>query len=559
LKIEKERSTIDQQNRRCRNALLSCSSLVILSHGMATARRKIMRMRAAQKSPSSQTEANLSLIPDQARLLSDRYTGVERRRHVRKNLKLLVSFELQERKLIGHTATLSMGGLCIISDIAISQGTPLTLQCALADLCYLNLSGQVVYCDAGAASPHYVIGAKFSGTREWEEKILLSAIDYLSENPDTQESCLLSVLVSEDVLALESKEFYVRRRQLELTKERRQTRQSCIHAAKITGWGSYLPPTEITNEDVNSMLKIRGSKTKFADVVGHLTGIQSRRYAGSKIFPSDLAVEASRIALKNANIDPQNVDVIVSCGVARDVEEPATSYIIQEKLGAVNAYCFDLANACNGFISALDVVDSFIASGRCETGLVAVGDVLSQYVTWDAHSKKDLHMSSMSYTFGDAGGAAVLQPLKAGDEQGIRARWFLSDGSYWRVAVIPLMDTGLRYFKSNAANIEAAALEHVPGGVKEVMKMLDWDIDHIALIIPHQVSAQIIEGLFLEKLAMPREKIYWSFPNHGNVGAASMPVALCTAVDEGRLRPGDKVLLVGGSGGFGAGVMGLVM
>ena len=168
-------------------------------------------------------------------------------------------------------------------------------------------------------------------------------------------------------------------------------------------------------------------------------------------------------------------------------------------------------------------------------------------------------MSSMSYTFGDAGGAAVLQPIKAGDEQGIRARWFLSDGSYWRVAVIPLIDTVLRYFKSNAANIEAAALEHVPGGVEEVMKMLDWDIDRIALIIPHQVSAQIIEGLFFEKLAMPREKIYWSFPKHGNVGAASMPVALCTAVDEGRLSPGDKVLLVGGSGGFGAGVMGLVM
>ncbi|MES4784481.1 MAG: ketoacyl-ACP synthase III, partial [Nitrospiraceae bacterium] len=87
--------------------------------------------------------------------------------------------------------------------------------------------------------------------------------------------------------------------------------------------------------------------------------------------------------------------MIISCGVARDVEEPATAYIIQEKLGAYNAYCFDLANACNGFISAMDVLDSFIASGRCELGLVAVGDILSQYVTWNTSSKRDLHLSSM--------------------------------------------------------------------------------------------------------------------------------------------------------------------
>ncbi|MER3422769.1 MAG: hypothetical protein C4293_05610, partial [Nitrospiraceae bacterium] len=126
-------------------------------------------------------------------------------------------------------------------------------------------------------------------------------------------------------------------------------------------------------------------------------------------------------------------------------------------------------------------------------------------------------------------------------------------------AVIPLIDSDRRYFKSNAANIEAAALEHVPGGVETVMKALNWDINDIALIIPHQVSAQIIENLFYKRLGMPQEKIYWSFPDHGNVGAASMPVALCAALAEGKLTPGDKVLLVGGSGGFGAGVIGLVI
>jgi len=306
-------------------------------------------------------------------------------------------------------------------------------------------------------------------------------------------------------------------------------------------------------------LNLNGLKTKFGDVVGSVTGIQSRRYAGSQVCPSDLAIEASRQALKNAGIDARDIDVLISCGVARDVEEPATAYIIQQKLGASNAYCFDLANACNGFISALDVMDSFIASGRCEIGLVAVGDVLSQYVTWDATSRKDLHLSSMSYTFGDGGGAAVVERVNKGETQGIRARWFLSDGSYWRVAVIPLIDTDHRLFKSNAANIEEAALRHVPGGVREVMETLNWTLDDIALVIPHQVSSQINENLFFKELGMPPEKIFWSFPRHGNVGAASMPVALCAAIEQGRAKTGDKILLVGGSGGFGAGVIGLVL
>ena len=121
------------------------------------------------------------------------------------------------------------------------------------------------------------------------------------------------------------------------------------------------------------------------------------------------------------------------------------------------------------------------------------------------------------------------------------------------------MDTDSRLFKSNAPNIEEAALRHVPGGVREVMDRLHWKLDDIALIIPHQVSSQINENLFYKELGMPREKIFWSFPEHGNVGAASMPVALCAAIDQGRAKVGDKILLVGGSGGFGAGVIGLVL
>jgi 3-oxoacyl-[acyl-carrier-protein] synthase-3 len=168
-------------------------------------------------------------------------------------------------------------------------------------------------------------------------------------------------------------------------------------------------------------------------------------------------------------------------------------------------------------------------------------------------------MSAMSYTLGDGGGAVVLQRIKPNEQQGIHARWFLSDSSYWRIAVVPLIDAEKRRFKSNAAGIEQAAMRHVPSGVRAVMDMLKWSFDDIDLIVPHQVSSPIIENLFFKELRAPREKVFWSFPSHGNVGAASMPVAFCQAQKEGRLRPGDKILLVGGSGGFGAGVIGLIV
>jgi len=121
------------------------------------------------------------------------------------------------------------------------------------------------------------------------------------------------------------------------------------------------------------------------------------------------------------------------------------------------------------------------------------------------------------------------------------------------------MNSSKRLFMSNGVEIERAALEYVPTGVEETMRMLEWDVDDIDLIIPHQVASHIIENLFYKTLHMPPEKVYWSFPRHGNIGAASIPVALCEALNEGRAKIGDKVLLVGGSGGFGVGVIGLVL
>lgn len=483
------------------------------------------------------------------------------REYPRYSLTIPVLLQLHDgREIVGTTQDFGSGGFRAALNCPLEISTPLTLTCALAEVCYLTLAGQVVTCDPAVdQSDPCVVSVKFSAVRDWEVQILESAVQALTEDASTVAKSLLTIGIAKDTMALEAGDWYAR--MPELKKETpHPVRQSCVHASKIIGWGAYLPPNKVTNEDVNEFLRVEGEKTRFGDVIGTVTGIRSRRYASSRYYPSDLAAEASKIALKNAGVDPKDLEVIISCGVTRDVEEPATAYIIQEKLGAKNAYCFDLANACNGFLSALDVLDSFIASGRCELGLVAVGDTLSQFVTWAPHSKKDLHRSSMGYTFGDGGGAAVVQRVSADDHRGMRARWFLSDGACWKVAVIPLMnvDTDKRLFKSNGMLIERIASYYIPIGIRETLKALQWDVDDIDVVIPHQVGLHVVTEILYKGFGIPPEKVAWPFPECGNVGAASMPVAVYSALQEGRLKQGDRVLFVGGSGGFGAGIMGLV-
>ena len=496
----------------------------------------------------------VGIVQDHRRLAS------QVRRYEREAFKIPIRLKLQDKEISGYTHDICPEGLLVFTDVALSPGAPMDLKFSFGEnICHLNISGQVVFCHLSqeGEAPRHSIGIKFSGIRDFEKSILTSVVEELKQGPTIQEKSLLNILVSQDTLVQEVVDFSLRiPRSFEEVPG--TIHKSCIHASKIIGWGSYLPDKEVTSSDINEILSAKGYK-HVGDVVKHLTGIKTRRYVSKNQYPSDMAVQASRSALKNAGVEPEDLEVIIFCGVSRDVEEPATANIVREKIGAKNAYVFDLSNACNGFVSGIDVLDSFILSGRCEIGLVVAGEVMSQYITWEPHSRKDLKLSAMSYTFGDGGGAAVVCRVREGEEQGIRASWFLSDSSYWDVAVIPLLNGHDRLFKSVGSKIEDAALKHVPVGVEEIMRMLKWDISEIDLIIPHQVSSHIIKNLFYDRLGMPPEKVFWSFPRHGNVGAASMPVAVCEAFKEGQLKSGDKVLLVGGSGGFGVGIMGLIV
>jgi len=484
------------------------------------------------------------------------------RSHERLNFHIPIRLKLRDKEVQGHTGNISQDGLLLACSMVVKVGTPLTLQFSFGkDFCYMNISGQVVFSTpmGNGSQGRQAVGIKFSGIRDWEQKVLISAVQELNQNSAIRENSLLSVGVCEDDLAIEAARFHIEKTSL-LPQSRSAIRQSCIHASKIIGWGAYLPPLQITSADITDKLEQSGYKNVGA-VIEMMTGIKSRRYAGPEMYPSDLAAAASLRALESAGLDAKDVDAIIFCGVSRDFDEPATANIVQEKIGAKNSYVFDLSNACNGFMSSLDVADAFIASGRYENILVTAGELISPYIDWEPKSRSDLKLSSMGYTLGDAGGAAVLTRVSNDDQSGIRARWFLSDGEQWRVAIIPPMTKdGTRFkFKSDGAAIERVALMHVPSGVESVLEMLEWEVEDIALIVPHQVASPVTENILYKQLGVSPERVIWTFPKYGNNGAASMPVAMSEALRQGMVQEGGKVLFIGGSGGFGAGVIALIV
>jgi 3-oxoacyl-[acyl-carrier-protein] synthase-3 len=332
----------------------------------------------------------------------------------------------------------------------------------------------------------------------------------------------------------------------------------------LAGVGHYVPETVITSDYINSRLNSKVGK-KVGTMVQALTGIKERRYAPLGTNSSDLAVNAGKIALERAGVDPEKVDVLIFASASRDLAEPATANIIQEKLGINNAHVLDVGNACNSFINAVDIVDSFIKSGRCEIGLVVSGEVLSATVVdWDIKSIKALETGFASFTLGDGGGAFVLKGVNTNDERGIKASCFHSYGANWDISVVRgggtmsprnAEDT---YFRSHSMKLNRLALKYVPLAVREILRKVGWKVGEVDLVVPHQVSESITKKLS-RRTEIPIQKVMLTLQKYGNCAASSIPIALGEAIDGGIVKKGDKILLVGGAAGFSAGVIALVL
>jgi 3-oxoacyl-[acyl-carrier-protein] synthase-3 len=332
-------------------------------------------------------------------------------------------------------------------------------------------------------------------------------------------------------------------------------------AALVTGVGHFLPARDVTSAEVEARVTECSDGFRLPrGLIELLTGVASRRFAGPGEASSDLAAAAGLRALDNAAVDPLAIDLVIFASASHDVAEPATANILQEKLGCTAAAVFDVKNACNSFLNGLDVAHAFIQTGRASRVLVAAGEKLSPTINWVVRDKADLAIKLAAFTLGDGGGACVIEGSERTERRGLLPALFLSEGQHWELSTI--LGGGTRYgadperqfFECRSAELQGLAVGNLPGLITKAVESVGWSLDDVDRIIPHQVSRSVIDQIS-ELLGIPTSLSELTLDRFGNTAAASIPIALSLAVGQGRIRRGDKVLLVGGAAGFSAGVI----
>lgn len=313
---------------------------------------------------------------------------------------------------------------------------------------------------------------------------------------------------------------------------------------KIAGVGSYVPPKVLTNADLEKKVDTTD------EWITTRTGIKERRIAEKGIGSSDLAYEASKIALKRADIKAQDIDLIIAATVTPDTLFPSTSCRLQNHLKARNSCCFDVSAACSGYVYALTCAWQFIKSGMYKNALVVGSEILSSVTDWSDRSTCVL--------FGDGSGAAVLT---ASNKEGFLGAYMGADGSQGEMLMLPAggsrmpastetVKKNMHYIKMKGNELFRIAVRIMVQAARKVLKQVDIDIKDIALFIPHQANMRIIDAV-RQRLDIPSEKVYVNIARYGNMSSASSAVALCEAWEEGRIKKDDVVII----DTFGAGLV----
>jgi 3-oxoacyl-[acyl-carrier-protein] synthase-3 len=343
----------------------------------------------------------------------------------------------------------------------------------------------------------------------------------------------------------------------------RNTIKSTIRAV-VRGTGHYLPDDVWTSEMVEAKVdRESGGWTIPSGIIRMATGVAERRHAPAGMPSSELAARAGRQALARAGIEPQAIDTLIFAAASHDVAEPATANIVQAELACEQAAVVDVKNACNSFLNGLEVAHAFIETGRAARVLVVAGEKLSPTIKWRIADNDDLAVRLAALTLGDAGAAFVVE-ASADDERGLLPGAFESDGRHWDLSTV--LGGGSRYgdraggmyFECRSTKLQHLAVERVPRLVEQVLLKLDWSVDDVALVVPHQVSRAVIERV-ATLLGFPVSRCMVTLDRFGNTAAASIPLAFDVAREECRIGRGDKVLLVGGAAGFSAAVKPLVL
>ncbi len=310
--------------------------------------------------------------------------------------------------------------------------------------------------------------------------------------------------------------------------------------SRITGTGSYLPEEVITNADLERMVDTSD------EWIRERSGIRERRRAAPDETTCDLAEKASRMAVERAGIAPEDVDLIVLATTTPDHVFPSTATKLQERLGGFGSPAFDIQAVCAGFIYALDVADRYVRTGGAKRVLVVGAETFTRIIDWTDRSTCIL--------FGDGAGAVVLE---ASDTPGIIGSRLKADGRYREMLWVP-GGVSQRFPDSpnNRAFVEMRGNEVFKWAVSHLSKIVDDALQEHGLerkdidwLVPHQANTRILAAT-ARKLGLPMERVIVTVDRHGNTSAASVPLALDEAMRDGRIKPGDLILLEAFGGGF---------
>lgn len=310
--------------------------------------------------------------------------------------------------------------------------------------------------------------------------------------------------------------------------------------ANITGWGKCMPPAVMTNDDMASVLDTSD------EWIRSRSGIRERRV--SHVPVSDLAAVAGHRALAAAGQAPEDVDLLIIATCTPDTVIPSTAAHVQKKMGAVNAAVFDLNAGCSGFIYSLEVATAMIRAAGYKNALVIGAERVTWFLNWS--------LRDTAVLFGDGAGAVLVQP--SDEESGLLASHLGCEGDALEALLVPNFGTAGNRFVENYAKFGVSfdgreifrrAVRGMALEINHVLDELGLSNEDIDIIIPHQANARIIEAL-ANHLSVPMSQVALNIQNYGNTSAATIPVALCELLEEGRIGPGDRLLLAA----FGAGL-----
>ncbi len=314
--------------------------------------------------------------------------------------------------------------------------------------------------------------------------------------------------------------------------------------AYIAGMGMYVPPKVMTNEDFARIVDTSD------EWITQMTGIKERRHVEADVATSDLATAASKIAMEKAGVTPDEIDMIIVATATPDMFFPSTACLVQTNIGAVNAFAYDMVAGCSGFIYGLVIGEQFIKAGTVETILLIGAETLSKV--------SNMTDRNTCVLFGDGAGAAILRPCET--PKGVIDHVIGSDGSLGSLLSLPAggsrmpashetVDKDLHMIYMDGRKVYVNAVKKMGDSVVQVLDQQNLTGDDMDILFPHQANLRIITSV-AKRAGMPIEKVYINIHKYGNTSAASIPLAMCEAIDDGSLKEGMLVGLVAFGAGF---------